>query len=198
MKTIFTILLASVLAVSCSGNDDTSENPQPAEKNVHNFEYKNYHLKNIVLYKGPIAHESDPGESYLNNYWNSYKEPIWKKISVDTKSNLIKLLSGTSADVSYPIKVSKDSLFIINNNELKYIGTFNQKEPSFTLKRTFQYVKKVPRNNSTPLFVSRNSTFGISQYTTIFGNSSFTTPSEMTEPGDEVLWSNIEYDYKAL
>lgn len=198
MKSIFAILLASSLIVSCSGNDDVTENQKPVEKTVYNFEYKNYLIKSVVLYQGPTALESNPGESYLSNYWGSYQQPIWNKISVDTKNNSIKLIAGSSADAEYSFKISKDSLYIINNNKMEYIGMFNKSESSFTLKRTFRYVKKVPRNNSPALFISSRSNFGISQYNSIFGNSSFTTPSEMTESGDEVLWSNIEYDYKLL
>ena len=198
MKSIFTLLAATAVIISCSGNDDISENPKPTEKTIYNFEYKNYSVKTVILFKGPVANPSYPGESYLATYWDTYQEPTWKKISIDTKNNSLKLISGTSADAAYTIKTSKDSVFIVRNNEAEYIGMFNKAEASFTLKRAFKYVKKVPRNDSPALSISSNTIFGTFQYTTIFGFSAFNTPSEMTEPGDEVLWGNIEYGYHSL
>lgn len=195
MKSIFNILIASTLVISCGENDNTLENPKPIEKVVYDFQYKNYHVKSVVLYKGPTAQPSNPNESYLSKYWGAYQEPIWNMIKVDMKNNSIKLISGTSADAEYKISLSKDSVFIIRNGKPEYIGMFNKTEPSFTLKRALRYVKKMPRNNSTAFFLSQNNTFGTFEYHSVFGYSAFNNPSEMTETGDEVLWGNIEYNY---
>ncbi|MFP7657331.1 hypothetical protein [Chryseobacterium proteolyticum] len=196
MKPILNILLVSTLLISCAGNDDISEKPKPTEKTLYNLEYKNYLVKNVTLYKGPIAQESDPGESYLTAYWGTYQEPIWGKISLDIKNSSLQLISETSAGIKYTITMDKDSVFINDHNELTYIGNFNREKSSFTLKRSLRYVKKVPRTDFGPMFISQTNTFGVTQYETIFGKSAFNKPAEMTESGDVVLWSNIEYQYQ--
>ncbi|WP_312393822.1 hypothetical protein [Chryseobacterium sp.] len=169
MKTILKLSLGALFLISCGGSDDATENLQPQEKKVYNFEYNNYSVKNIELYEGPSGQKTNPNESYLANHWSFYKEPTWKKISLDLPNNSLQLISGNSADVTYKVTINSDSVFIAENHE--YIGNFNKKESSFTLRRSFQYVKKIPRDNSSSLNISQKVIFGISEYKDLFGNS---------------------------
>ncbi|PIF46989.1 hypothetical protein CLU96_4035 [Chryseobacterium sp. 52] len=196
----FALLIFAVLPImSCSGNDDSvTENPKPAEKEVYSFEYKSYSVQSISAYKGPSGQKTDPSESYLKNYWSTYQEPSWKKISLDLKTNSLQLISGTSADKTYSMKIEKDSIFINENNEYSFIGIFNKSDVSFTLKRSFRYIKKMPRENVNALTISQKAIFGIIGYQDLFGKGVFNNPSEMTETGDDILWSNIDYYYKNL
>lgn len=196
MKTILKLAAGALFLVACGGSDDALENINPQEKQVYNFEYKNYSVKNTELYKGSSGQKTNPDESYLTNYWSFYKEPTWKKINVDIQNNSLQLISGNSADATYKIKIANDSVFIAESNE--YIGIFNKNESSFTLKRSFRYVRKMPREDSNALHVSQKTVFGSSEYKDLFGATQFATPSEMTEAQDEVLWSNIDYYYKSL
>lgn len=198
MRPIVTILLTLVFVLSCTGNDNSDDGPKPIDKDVYNFEFTNYHISNIVLYKGPTGQKTDPNETFLSNYWSYYKEPSWKKISLDLKNNSIQLVSGTSSDVTYTIKIVNDSIFTTKNSEFNYIGNFNKSESLFTLKRSFIYEKKMPRNDVNALMISQKSSFGATLHQNIFGNGIFSSPSEMTESDDEVLWSNIDYVYKEL
>src|ERR1700750_508142 len=144
MKKSFYIILTSLLAVSCSGNDDQIiEHPKPVEKEVYQFQYKNYTVQNISVYKGPSGQKTDVSESYLNSYWSTYQEPAWKKISLDLKNNSLQLISGNSADIKYAVNIEKDSVFINENSGKSLVGIFNKNEASFTLKRSFRYVKKM-------------------------------------------------------
>ncbi|WP_326984768.1 hypothetical protein VUJ46_09635 [Chryseobacterium sp. MYb264] len=197
MKTILKMSLGALFLISCGGNDDdVTENLQPQEKKVYNFEYKNYSVKNVDVYLGPFGNNGNPDESYLSDYWSLYKEPTWKKISLDLQNNSLQLISGNSADVTYKVTINSDSVFIAENHE--YIGNFNKNESSFTLKRSFQYVKKMPRDNSSSLNISQKVIFGTSTYKDFFGGTLFANPSEMTENQDKVLWSNIDYYYNSL
>ncbi|PQA95935.1 hypothetical protein B0A69_06080 [Chryseobacterium shigense] len=185
--------------ISCSGNDDAvAENILPAEKQVYTFEYKNYTVQGISAYKGPSGQKTAPSESYLSTYWSTYQEPAWKKISLDLKNNSLQLISGTSSDITYAVKIEKDSVFISENNEQTFAGIFNRNESSFTLKRSFRYVKKMPRDSNSALTISQKAVFGMTAYQDIFGNNVFSSPSEMTVNGDDILWSNIDYHYKNL
>lgn len=199
MKYSFLFILAALPMLSCSGNDDsTIETLKPAEKEVFQFEYKNYAVQNISVYKGPSGQKTDVSESYLNSYWSTYQEPAWKKISLDLKNNSLQLISGTSADLTYSVKINQDSIFITENNEQNFIGIFNRSESSFTLKRSFRYVKRMPRENMNVLTISQKAVFGITAYQDIFGKSVFDNPSAMTATGDDIVWTNIDYHYKNL
>lgn len=199
MKYSFLLILAVLPMLSCSGNDDgTIENPKPAEKDVSQLEYKNYAVQNISVYKGPSGQKTDVSESYLSNYWSTYQEPAWKNISLDLKTNSLQLISGTSADLTYSVKIDQDSVFITENNEQNFIGIFNRSESSFTLKRSFRYVKRMPRENMNALTISQKAVFGITAYQDIFGKSVFDNPSAMTVTGDDIVWANIDYQYKKL
>ncbi|HCA07667.1 hypothetical protein [Chryseobacterium sp.] len=199
MKYSFLFILAALPMLSCSGNDDsTIETLKPAEKEVFQFEYKNYAVQNISVYKGPSGQKTDVSESYLNSYWSTYQEPAWKKISLDLKNNSLQLISGTSADLTYSVKINQDSIFITENNEQNFIGIFNRSESSFTLKRSFRYVKRMPRENMNALTISQKAVFGITAYQDIFGKSVFDNPSAMTATGDDIVWTNIDYHYKNL
>ncbi|MCT2561461.1 hypothetical protein [Chryseobacterium herbae] len=199
MKKSFYIILTSLLAVSCSSNDDQIiENPNPTEKEVFQFEYKNYAVQNISVYKGPSGQKTDVSESYLNSYWSTYQEPAWKKISLDLKNNSLHLISGTSADIKYIVNIEKDSVFINENSGKSFVGIFNKNEASFTLKRSFRYVKKMPRENVNALTISQKTVFGMTAYQDIFGKSAFDNPSSMDATGDDIVWANMDYYYKNL
>ncbi|MEJ5050061.1 hypothetical protein WH221_09475 [Chryseobacterium culicis] len=198
MKYSFYALMMALSLISCENNDNTIDDPRPVDKSLYLFQFKSYAVKNTVLYKGSNGEKSTPDESYLNNYWSLYQEPAWKKISLDHKNKTIKLFSETSStDFTYSFTIVNDSVLIKenNNNKPSYIGDFNKNTSSFTLKRTYRYVKKVPRNDQDALLITKSAHFGTTQFENIFGNI-FTTPSEMIKAGDQVLWTNIEYSYK--
>ncbi|MEG0927155.1 hypothetical protein [Chryseobacterium sp.] len=197
MKYSFYAAAMLLSLISCGNNDNIIDDPRPIDHEIRNFEFKSYAVKNTVLYTGSMGQKSSPDESYLKNYWSTYQEPAWKIISLDLKNNSIKLISGNSANISYPIKIVNDSVLINDSsNKPNYLGDFNKNNATFTLKRTFRYIKKAPRDHGA-LFISQNTDFGITQYENAFGTV-FTYPSEMTEANDTVLWSNIEYHYKSL
>ncbi|KMQ65490.1 hypothetical protein ACM46_06265 [Chryseobacterium angstadtii] len=199
MKCSFLLVLAVLPMMSCSGNDDPAvENIKPVEKEVYSLVYQNYSVQSISAYKGPAGQKTAPSESYLNSYWSTYQEPAWKKITLDLKNSTIQLISGTSADISYSIKVEKDSVFINENNSQSFIGIFSKNYSQFMLKRSFRYIKKMPRANTDALVISQKAVFGTTLYEDIFGKNIFNTPSEMTTTGDDVLWTNIDYHYKNL
>lgn len=192
--------MLSLSLISCENNDSTIDDPRPVDKNVYQFQFKSYTVKNTVLYQGAKGEKSTPDESYLNNYWSLYQEPAWEKISIDLKNKIIKLLSeNSSTDFTYSFTIANDSVLIKENNNSKpsYIGDFNKNTSSFTLKRTYRYVKKVPRDDNDALLITKSAHFGTTQYENIFVNI-FSTPSEMIKTGDQVLWTNIEYSYKEL
>lgn len=198
MKYSFYALMMALSLISCENNDTTIDDPRPVDKSLYQFQFKSYAVKNTVLYKGSNGEKSTPDESYLNNYWSLYQEPAWKKISLDLTNKTIKLFSETSStDFTYSFTIVNDSVLIKenNNNKPSYIGDFNKNTSSFTLKRTYRYVKKVPRNDQDALLITKSAHFGTTQFENIFGNI-FTTPSEMIQAGDQVLWANIEYSYK--
>ena len=198
MKYSFYALMMALSLISCENNDNIIDDPRPVDKEVYSFQFKSYTVKNTVLYKGSNGEKSTPDESYLNNYWSMYQEPAWEKITLDLKNKTIKLLSETSTtDFTYSFTIVNDSVLIKenNNNKPSYIGDFNKNTSLFTLKRTYRYVKKVPRNDHDALLITKSAHFGTTQYENIFGNI-FTTPSEMIKTGDQVLWTNIEYTYK--
>lgn len=198
MKYPFYIAMLSLSMISCENNDNTIDDPRPVDKNVYQFQFKSYVVKNTVLYQGAKGEKSTPDESYLNKYWSLYQEPAWEKISLDLKNKTIKLLSETSTtDFTYSFTMVNDSVMIKenNNNKPTYIGDFHKDTSSFTLKRTYRYVKKVPRDDHDALLITKSAHFGTTQYENIFVNI-FSTPSEMIKTGDQVLWSNIEYSYK--
>ncbi|MGU3376095.1 hypothetical protein [Chryseobacterium sp. M5A1_1a] len=195
MKYSFYAALMLLFLLSCGNNDNIMDDPRPIDQEIRNFEFKGYTVKNTVLYKGSAGQKSTPDESYLKNYWSMYETPTWKTISINLKNNTIQLISGTSADLSYSIKIVNDSVLINDNsNKPNYIGDFHKGTSTFTLKRTFRYIKKAPRDHGA-LIINQNTDFGITQYENVFGTI-FTSPSEMTKTDDTVLWSNIEYYYK--
>ncbi len=198
MKYSFYALMMALSLISCENNDNTIDDPRPVDKEVYSFQFKSYTVKNTVLYKGSNGEKSAPDESYLTGYWSIYQEPSWKKITLDLKNKTIKLFSETSTtDFTYSFTIVNDSVLIKenNNNKPTYIGAFHKNTSSFTLKRTYRYVKKVPRDDQDALLITKSAHFGTTQYENIFGNI-FTTPSEMIKGGDQVLWTNIEYSYK--
>ncbi|UCA62255.1 hypothetical protein KB553_23530 (plasmid) [Chryseobacterium rhizoplanae] len=199
MKKPFYTILTFLFAVSCGGNDDQIiENPKPVEKDVYQFQYKNYTVQNITVYKGPSGQKIDVPEPYLNSYWSTYQEPTWKKISLDLKKNSLHFISGTSADIKYTINIEKDSVFVNENSGKNFVGIFNKNEASFTLKRSFRYVKKMPRENVNALSIFQKTVFGMTTYQDIFGKISFDNPSSMDAIGDDILWANMDYYYNSL
>ncbi|MCC3216382.1 hypothetical protein LIV57_14010 [Chryseobacterium sp. X308] len=198
MKYSFYALIMALSLISCENNDNIIDDPRPVDKNVYSFQFKSYTVKNTVLYKGSNGEKSTPDESYLTDYWSLYQEPAWKKINLDLKNKTIRLFSETSTtDFTYSFTIANDSVLIKenNNNKPTYIGDFNKNTSSFTLKRTYRYVKKVPRDDHDALLITKSSHFGTTQYENIFGNI-FSKPSEMIKTGDQVLWTNIEYSYQ--
>lgn len=198
MKYPFYAAMISLSLISCGNNDNTIDDPKPIDKEIYQFEFNSYAVKNTVLYQEAKGEKSTPDESYLNKYWSLYQEPAWEKISLDLKNKTIKLLSETSTtDFTYSFTMVNDSVMIKenNNNKPTYIGDFHKDTSSFTLKRTYRYVKKVPRDDHDALLITKSAHFGTTQYENIFVNI-FSTPSEMIKTGDQVLWSNIEYSYK--
>ncbi|WP_343643596.1 hypothetical protein [Chryseobacterium sp.] len=198
MKYSFYALIMALSLISCENNDNIIDDPRPVDKNVYSFQFKSYTVKNTVLYKGSKGEKSTPDESYLTDYWSLYQEPAWEKINLDLKNKTIRLFSETSStDFAYSFTIANDSVLIKenNNNKPTYIGDFHKDTSSFTLKRTYRYVKKVPRDDQNALLITKSSHFGTTQYENIFGNI-FSKPSEMIKTGDQVLWSNIEYSYK--
>lgn len=197
MKYFALLILTALPMISCSGNEEsTIENSKPAEKQVYAFDYKNYAVQSISAYRGPSGQKTHPQESYLKQYWTTYQEPAWKKINLDLKNNSLKLVSGVSADLTYSIKIEKDSVFISENNGMAFIGIFNKNEASFILKRSFRYIKKMPRENVNALMISQKAVFGNTDDQDIFGNGIFSSPAEMTETGDDIVWTNVDYYYK--
>jgi len=193
MKTILKLSLGVLFLMSCGGNNEETEALQPQEKQMYHFEYKNYSVKTIEVYKGPFGNSGSPDESYLSSYWSLYQEPNWKKISLNLENHSLQLIAGNSSDANYKITIDKDSVFIAENHQL--IGIFNKNESSFTLKRSFRYIKKMPRAASA-LTISQKVVFGTSDYKDLFGGPLFATHSDMTVNQDKVLWSNIDYYYK--
>ncbi|CAI8747687.1 hypothetical protein [Chryseobacterium sp. IT-36CA2] len=198
MKYLFYALMTALSLISCENNDNTHDDPRPIDKEMYQFEFKSYAVKETILYRGSFGDKSNPQESILSNYWSMYKEPAWKKIVLNLKDNSIQLIAGNSADATYSIKIINDSVFINDKgSNLNYIGDFNKGNSSFILKRTLQYMKREPRGNGNGLTVVQSVSFGTSQYSNMFGIL-FITPSDMTKSEDQVLWSNIEYYYKKL
>ncbi|RXM39739.1 hypothetical protein BOQ62_09955 [Chryseobacterium sp. CH21] len=200
MKYPFYALMMALSIISCENNDNTHDDPRPIDKEMYQFEFKSYAVKNTVLYKGSNGEKSTPDESYLNDYWSLYQQPAWEKITMNLKNKTIRLISGTSStDFTYSYTIVNDSVLINDNNMNKptYIGDFNKNSSSFTLKRTYRYIKRVPRHDEDGLLITKSAHFGTTQYENIFGNI-FTNPSEMIKSGDQLLWSNIEYYYKRL
>jgi len=196
MKYPFYAAMICLSLVSCGNNDSTIDDPKPIDREMYQFEFKSYVVKGTTLYTGSLGSKSNPDESYLSKYWSMYKEPAWKKIVLDLKSSSIQLIAGNSADATYNIKISNDSVLINDKvSKRRYIGDFNKESATFTLKRTLQYMKRESRGNG--LTVVQNVSFGTTQYDNMFGIL-FTTPSDMTKSDDQVLWSNIEYYYKGL
>lgn len=196
MKYPFYAAMICLSLVSCGNNDSTIDDPKPIDKEMYQFEFKSYAVKGTTLYTGSFGSKSNPDESYLSKYWSMYKEPVWKKIVLDLKSSSIQLIAGNSADATYNIKISNDSVLINDKvSKRRYIGDFNKESATFTLKRTLQYMKRESRGNGNGLTVVQNVSFGTTQYDNMFGIL-FTTPSDMTKSDDQVLWSNIEYYYK--
>ncbi|MFZ4929924.1 hypothetical protein [Chryseobacterium sp. Mn2064] len=196
MKYPFYAALVSLFLISCGNNDNTNDDPRPVDRQIHQFEFISYHITGTVLYKGSLGSKSNPDESYLKNYWSLYKEPAWKKINLDLKNHSIQLISGTSSNPVYTIKIVNDSVFIDDSNiQMSYIGDFSNN--TFILKRTFRYVKRMPRNDSDGFTLNQNTFFGTTQYENMFGTV-FKNPLEMVKSDDQVLWSNIEYAYKEL
>uniref|UniRef100_UPI003C6C4F82 hypothetical protein n=1 Tax=Chryseobacterium cucumeris TaxID=1813611 RepID=UPI003C6C4F82 len=135
MKYPFYIAMLSLSMISCENNDNTIDDPRPVDKNVYQFQFKSYVVKNTVLYQGAKGEKSTPDESYLNKYWSLYQEPAWEKISLDLKNKTIKLLSETSTtDFTYSFTMMNDSVMIKenNNNKPTYIGDFHKDTSSFT------------------------------------------------------------------
>ncbi|WP_431611065.1 hypothetical protein [Chryseobacterium sp. 'Rf worker isolate 10'] len=200
MKYYFYALMMALSLISCENNDNTHDDPRPIDKEMYQFEFKSYDVKNTVLYKGSNGEKSMPDESYLNDYWSLYQQPAWKKISFDLTNKTIRLISETSStDFTYSFTIVNDSVLIKENNSNKptYIGDFNKNTSSFTLKRTYRYIKRVPRTDEEGLLITKSAHFGTTQYENVFGNI-FSNPSQMVKSGDQVLWTNIEYYYKKL
>jgi hypothetical protein len=197
MKNSFYAVMMLMLLISCGNNDNTNDDPRPIDREIYQFEFKSYAVTGTILYKGSAGSKSTPDESYLGNYWSLYKEPAWKKIVLDLKSNSIQLIAGNSADLTYSFKIVNDSILVNDNkaNKPTYIGDFNKENSTFTLKRTLQYMKRESRGNGNGLTVVQSVSFGTTQYENMFG-ALFITPSDMTKSEDQVLWSNIEYYYK--
>ena len=195
IRYLFYSVFVLLSLVSCGNHDNMIEDPRPIDKELHSLQFKGYSVISTTSYKGSLGEKSSPDETYLHQYWSLYKEPAWKKIELNLKNSSIRLVAGTSADVTYPVRIQNDSVFI-NDQTIKpdYIGNFNKKESSFTLKRTFRYFKKAPRETE-GLLITQNTVFGTTQYHQVFGTV-FADPSQMTKPGDEVLWSNVDYYYQ--
>ncbi|KAA2224289.1 hypothetical protein [Chryseobacterium sediminis] len=200
MKYPFYAAMMCLSLISCGNNDNTIDDPKPIDKEMYQFEFKSYAVKGTTLYTGSFGSKSNPDESYLSKYWSMYQEPAWKKISLDLTNKTIKLISEASTtDFTYSFTIVNDSVLIKENttNKPTYIGDFNKNTSLFTLKRTYRYIKRVPRTNEEGLLITKSAHFGITQYENIFGNI-FTAPSEMVRSEDQVLWTNIEYYYKKL
>ena len=179
MKYPFYAAMICLSLISCGNNDNTIDDPKPIDKEMYQFEFKSYVVKGTTLYTGSFGSKSNPDETYLSQYWNLYQEPSWKKINLDLKNKTIRLISETSStDFTYSFTIVNDSVLIKeNNNKPAYIGDFKKGNSSFTLKRTYRYIKKVPRNDHDALLITKSAHFGTTQYENIFGNI-FTTPSE--------------------
>ncbi|MCI3938567.1 hypothetical protein MQX03_15315 [Chryseobacterium aahli] len=195
MKIYLYLIIAVFTCMACGNDDNEATTNPPVSSSKLSLSFKNYIVNNINLFKGPSGNSMNVNESYIQNYWTLYKEPSWKKVEINLEEMSLKLITETTADLKYNISLKQDSVFIKENNNTEYLGNFDKNTSSLKIKRVFKYVKKVPADNSQSLFVSKTTGFGIANYSNIFPSSTFSSPSNMTQIGDEVFWANVTYNY---
>ena len=80
--------MLSLSMISCENNDNTIDDPRPVDKNVYQFQFKSYVVKNTVLYRG----QKEKNLLWMNLISTSIgvctREPAWEKISLDLKTRL--------------------------------------------------------------------------------------------------------------
>jgi len=195
MKKFLYLIIPALGCIAC-GNDDTetTTNP-PISSSQLNLSYKNYVVNNVNLFKGPSGNSLNVDENYIQNYWTLYKEPSWKKVELNLQEMSLKLITDNNTDLKYNISLKQDSVFIKENNQNEFFGNFDKTSSSLKIRRVFKYIKKVPADNSQPLFILKTTGFGIVNYSDIFPSSTFASPGNMSNIGDEVFWANITYNY---
>lgn len=195
MKKFLYLIIAALGCIAC-GNDDTETTiTPPISSSKLNLSFKNYVVNNVNLFKGPLGNSLNVDENYIQNYWTMYKEPSWKKVELNLEEMSIKLMTENNTDLKYNISLKHDSVFIKENNQNEFFGNFDKTSSSLKIRRVFKYIKKVPTDNSQPLFISKTTGFGIVNSSDIFPSSTFASPANMSNIGDEVFWANITYKY---
>lgn len=195
MKIYIYLIIAVFTCLACESDDSEVTTSPPLASAKISLSFKNYVVNNVNLFKGPSGNSINVTESYIQNYWTLYKEPSWKKVEINLEEMSLTLITENSADLKYNISLKQDSVFIKENNNLEYLGDFDKNISSLKVKRVFKYLKKVPLDNSQALFISKITGFGIANYSNVFPSDTFTSPSNMTQTGDEVFWANVTYNY---
>lgn len=195
MKIYLYLIIAVFTCIACGNDDNGATTNPPVSSAKLSLSFKNYVVNNINLFKGPSGNSMNVNESYIQNYWTLYKEPSWKKVEINLEEMSLKLITETTADLKYNISLKQDSVFIKENNNTEYLGNFDKNTSSLKVRRVFKYLKKVPVDNSQALFISKTTGFGIISYGNVFPSATFTSPSNMTQTGDEVFWANVTYNY---
>lgn len=195
MKIYLYLIIAVFTCIACGNDDNGATTNPPVSSAKLSLSFKNYVVNNINLFKGPSGNSMNVNESYIQNYWTLYKEPSWKKVEINLEEMSLKLITETTADLKYNISLKQDSVFIKENNNTEYLGNFDKNTSSLKVRRVFKYLKKVPVDNSQALFISKTTGFGIISYVNVFPSATFSSPSNMTQTGDEVFWANVTYNY---
>jgi len=198
MKLFTYIILAAFTCIACENDNQIEATTTiPVSSTKYSMNFKTYTVNNVNLFKGPSGNSISVDESYIQNYWSLYKESSWKKVEIDVKNMTVKLFTDNAADLKYNISIKQDSVFIKENNSTEYFGNLDKSTSSLKLRRVFKYIKKVPADGSQSLYISKTTGFGIANYNNIFPSSTFSTPGNMTNSGDEVFWANITYNYSS-
>lgn len=188
---IINLLFLTLTIVSCSRNSNETETIAPIEKTSYNFVYNNsYETKDIVLYKGPLGVKQNPTQKFIADIWNSYSIPEYTQIDVDTKGKTIRLHVGKNI-VENQIELSNDSIYIPKDKV--FLGVLDKKNERLRLFKSFYYIKKHLESSGTSF--SRFTKLGITKSEDIFGINTFNSPSEMTDPNDEIFWANLSFIY---
>lgn len=184
--------------IACSDNNDPV--PEPTVETVLKYEFTGeYDVLDINRYIGPAGEKIDVSTSYLDKYWEFWHEPSSDTIIIDLGKDSLFMKSQYST-IDYKLTLKDDSVFATNRNDYTaFMGILNRSNGLLTHYNTY-YVRRFMARPDKGIYGAdifhKGSRYGKGTYADHFYENGFKSPADMTKDGDEILWTNVSYQFR--
>jgi len=190
------IFLLFLLLISCSDNDFDNI---VVDNGIYKFAYNGkYNICDKNLYVGKEYYNHELSNAQINLFWDDFNIPYKDSIIINKNKDSLFIKDGiVNSILKYKIKIVKDSIFLINNESLKFIA----KHKNFLEIIAFSgFYKIYHKSNNLGFggFDLKGRSFELQSIHNILNENTFSSIDKMKEKEDTVAWCNIYYTFEKV